>query len=169
MAGIILLFSATDDISSSLFNQIRFYLIWLSRGEVTTKGCLPQKVVFHQRSSSTKGHLPPKVIFHQRSSSSKVVFQWRLSSTVTCLSLKVVFHWRLFSTESRLPQKVIFHWRSSSTEGRLPPNVAFYRWLSSTYLNTLVDLIFARTVNIPNFSLLPCLEVAWYMMHDVTP
>ena len=26
--------------------------------------------------------------------------------------------------------------------------------------NTLVDFIFVRTVNIPNFSLLPCLEVA---------
>ena len=32
--------------------------------------------------------------------------------------------------------------------------------------NSLVDLIFVRTVNIPNFSLLPCLEVAWCMMHD---
>ena len=27
--------------------------------------------------------------------------------------------------------------------------------------NTLVDLIFVRTVNIPNLSLLPCLEVAY--------
>ena len=33
--------------------------------------------------------------------------------------------------------------------------------------NTLLDLIFVRTVNIPNFSLLPCLEVTWCMMHDV--
>ena len=38
--------------------------------------------------------------------------------------------------------------------------------------NTLVDLIFVRTVNIPNLSLLPCFKVAydtWCMMHDVTP
>ena len=27
--------------------------------------------------------------------------------------------------------------------------------------NTLVDLIFVRSVDIPNFSLLPCLEVAY--------
>ena len=35
--------------------------------------------------------------------------------------------------------------------------------------NTLVHLIFVRTVNIPNLSLLPMLEVAydaWCMMHD---
>ena len=47
----------------------------------STEGCLPMKVVFHQRSSSTESHLPPKVVFHQRSSSFK-----------GHLPLMVVFH-----------------------------------------------------------------------------
>ena len=42
------------------------------------EGCLPSKVVFHQRSSSLKGCLPSKAVFHHRLSSiyccSKVVF-----------------------------------------------------------------------------------------------
>ena len=45
---------------------------------------------------------------------------------------------------------VVFHQRLSSTKGRLPPKVVFHQ----------VDLIFVRTVNTPNLSLLPCLEVA---------
>ena len=52
------------------------------------------------------------------------------------------------------------HWRSSSTEGCLSPKVVFHQRLFSTYHNTLVDLIFVRTVYIPNLSFLPCLEVA---------
>ena len=33
------------------------------------KGCLPLKVVYHQRAPSIKGRLPSKVVFHQRLSS----------------------------------------------------------------------------------------------------
>ena len=109
----------------------------------STEGCLPPKAVTHPKSSSTKGRLPPRVVFHQG-----------LSSTKGCLSPKVVFHRRSSSTEG------VFHQRASSTEGRLSPKVVFHRRSSSTYHNTLVDLIFVRTVNIPNISLLPCLEVA---------
>ena len=81
---------------------------------------------------STEGRLPPQVVFHHRSS----------------------------STEARLPPKVVFHRRLSSTKGRLPPKVVFHQRSSFTYHNTLVDLIFVRTVNKPNLNLLPCLEVA---------
>ena len=98
----------------------------------STVGRLSPKVVFHQRLSSTKSRLPPKVVFHQRSS----------------------------STEGHLQLKVVFHQRASSTKGPLPLKVIFHRWLSFTYHNTLVDLIFVRTVNRWNLSLLPCLEVA---------
>ena len=96
-----------------------------------TEGCLLTKVVFHGWSSSTRGGLPPKV----------------------------VFHWRLSSTKGRLVLKVVFHRRLSSTDGRLPPKVGFHRTSSFTYHNTLVEPIFLRTVNIPNLSPLPCLEV----------
>ena len=82
---------------------------------------------------STEGHLPPT---------------------------KFVFHQRLSSTAGRIRLKVVFHRRSSSTKGLLPSKVVFHRWSSFTYHNTLVDLLFVRTVNIPNLSLLPCLEVA---------
>ena len=80
----------------------------------------------------------------------KVVFQRRLSSSESCLPPKVVFQWRSSSTEGCLPPKVVFYWRSYSTEGHLPLKVVFHLRLSSTYHNTLVDLIFVRTVNIPN-------------------
>ena len=69
---------------------------------------------------------------------------------------------------------VIFHRRLSSTKGRLPKKVVsqqkivFHRRLSSTYHNTLVDLIFVRTVNIPNLSLLPCLEVVFHRRSSST-
>ena len=59
----------------------------------STIGCLPLKVVFHQRSSSTEGCLPPEVVFHQR----------------------------LSSTGGRLQSKVVFHGRSSPKN--LPPNI----------------------------------------------
>ena len=36
-----------------------------------------------------------------------------------------------------------------STEGRLPPKVVIHRRSSSTYHNTLLDLMFVRTVNVP--------------------
>ena len=62
----------------------------------STKGRLPSKVVFHQRSSSIKGCLPSKGVFRQRSTSikgrlpSKVVFhQSFLPSTVDYLILSV--------------------------------------------------------------------------------
>ena len=129
----------------------------------STQGCIPQKVLFHSRSSSTEGCLPPKVVF----------------------LLKVVFKWRLYSTNGRFPLKVVFNWMLSSTEGRLPPTMTPYicensqltkshpptcndrcmmydTWcmMHDAWCYTLVDLIFVRTVSIPNLSLLPCLEVA---------
>ena len=47
----------------------------------STKGHLPPKVAFHQRSYSTEGHLPPKVILHRRLLPPKVVFHRRSSFT----------------------------------------------------------------------------------------
>ena len=110
----------------------------------STKSCFPQKVIFHGRSSSTEGCLPPKVVFHQK-----------VSSTNGHLP-----------TEGRLPMNVVFQQRSPPNEGRLPPKCIFQQRLSSTYHNTLVDLIFVRTVNIPNLSFLPTMHDTWYMMHD---
>ena len=43
--------------------------------------------------------------------------------------------------------------------GHLPPLIVFHKRSSSTYHDTLEDLIFVRTVHIPNLSLLLCLEV----------
>ena len=86
--------------------------------------CLTPKVLFHRRLSSTEGHLPPKVILHRR-----------LSSTKGCL-----------------PPKVVFHQRSSSTEGCLSPKAVFHQRSTSTYHNTLVDVTFVSTVNVPNLS-----------------
>ena len=103
-----------------------------TEGRPLLKGVLPQ------RSSSTEGRLPPKVFFHQWSSSTD--------------------HRRSSSTEGCPPPKVVFHRRSSYTKGCLPPMVVFHQRSSSPYHNTLVDLIFVRTVT--NLSLQPCLEVA---------
>ena len=108
-----------------------------------TKGCLPLKVIFHQRSSSTDWHIPPKVIFHLRLSfakgclPTKIIFHRSLPSSKGRLLTKVVFHWRLPSTEgclvsNRLPAKVVFHRRWSSNEGHLPANVVSHRRRSST-------------------------------------
>ena len=44
--------------------------------------------------------------------------------------------------------------------GHLLPLIVFHKRSSSTYHDTFEDLIFVRTVHIPNLSLLPCLEVA---------
>ena len=107
----------------------------------STKDCLPAKVVLQQRSSSNKGCFPQKVVFHRSS-----------SSTEGHLPPKVVFHRRSTSTEGCLTPKVVFH--------RRPPKVFFHQRSAFTYHNTLVDRIFFRTANIPNLSLLPCLEVA---------
>ena len=133
-------------LTSQIPNFLSTYLI--NHTDLQVLGRLPPKVVLHRRSSSTGGRLPPKVVFHQRSSST------RSSSTKGRLPPKVVFHRRSSSTEGRLRPKVVF------TKGLLPPKVIFHRWSSFTYHNTLVDLLFVRTVNIPNLSLLPCLEVA---------
>ena len=89
------------------------------------KGCVPSKVVFHQRSSSIKGCLPSKVVFHERSSSIK-----------GCLPSKVVFHQRPHSIKGRLPSNVVFLQRSSSIkssfiEGRLQSKVVFHQMWSS--------------------------------------
>ena len=91
--------------------------------QVSTKGRLRLKVIFHQRSSSTEVCLPPRVVFHQRLSSPeghlppKVVFHCRLSSTEAHIPLTVVSRQRLPSTEGCLPLKGVFHQRSSCTEG----------------------------------------------------
>ena len=102
-------------ISWSRFNQIiksRIFLKSTSKGLLKNvsdgisrpiKGCLPSKVVFHQRSSSMEGCL-----------SSKVVFHWRSSSIKGCLPSKVVFHKRPSSIKGHLPSMVVFHWRLSS-------------------------------------------------------
>ena len=90
-------------------------------------------VVFHQRLSSTEGRLPLKVVFHR----------W-VSSTEGRLPPKFVFHQRSSSNKGYLPPKVVFHQRPSSIEGHLPSKVIFH------HHNTLVDLIFVRTVNIQN-------------------
>ena len=68
--------------------------------------------------------------------------------------LKVVLHWRLSSTEGCFPPKVIIGQSSSSAKGRLPPKVVLHQpyHLGWSYI--------VRTVNVPNFSFLPCLEVA---------
>ena len=70
-----------------------FFFKFRKEGRVSsTKGCLPPKVIFHQRLSSIKGPLPPKVVFHQMSSSIK-----------GHLPSKVVFHKRLSYINDRLP------------------------------------------------------------------
>ena len=66
------------------------------------------------------------------------------------------------------PLKVVFHQRSSSTEGCLPPKVVFLQRSSFINHNTLVDVIFVRTVNIPNLNLLPCLEVVFHQRPSST-
>ena len=124
----------------------------------STEACLPLQVVLHRRSPSTKGHLPPMVVFHRRS-----------SFTEGRLPPKVVLHRRLSSTEGRHPPKVVYHQRwfppyGSSTAGCLPLKVilllkvVFHQRLSSTYHNTLVNLIFVRAANIPNLGLLPAMH-----------
>ena len=93
---------------------------------------------------SNEGRLPLKVVLCRG-----------LSSTKDILPLKVP------SIEGYLPLKVFFHQRSSFIRGCLPTKVVIHRRLSSTYYNNLIDLIFVRTVNIPNLNFLPCLEVAY--------
>ena len=90
----------------------------------------------------------------------KIFFHWMSSCTEGCHPPKVIFHGRSSSTEGRLLPKVVFHWISSSTKGHHSLKVIFLQRSSSINHNTLVDLIFERIVNIPNLSLLPCLEVA---------
>ena len=108
------------------------------------KGCLPSKVVFHQRSYFIKGCLPSQVVFRQRSSyikgcpPSKVVIRLRSSSIEGHLSSKVVFHQRLSSVKGHLLSKVIFRQRSSSVKGRLPSNV-FFRKRSSSVKGCLLS------------------------------
>ena len=104
-----------------------------------------------------KVRLPPKVVFHQKP-----------SSTEGCLPSKVVFHRRSSFTKGCLPPKVVFYRWSSSIEGCLPPKVVFLQRSSSIKNNTLVHLIFVRTVNIPNLSLLPCLEMVFHQMSSST-
>ena len=50
-------------------------LFILEKGDI--EGCLPLKVIFHQRSSSNQGRLPSKVSFHQGHLPLKVVFHRR--------------------------------------------------------------------------------------------
>ena len=46
------------------------------------------------------------------------------------------------------------------TKGRLPLKVVFHQRTSSTYHNTLVDLIIVRAVNTPNLSFLAAIHDA---------
>ena len=102
--------------------------LWLCHGEVSPpkavfhRRCLPQRDVFHQRSSSMECCLPVRVVFHKRS-----------SSTDGCLPANVVFHQRSSSIDGRLSPEVVFHWRFSSTKDSLPPKVFFHQRSSSTY------------------------------------
>ena len=72
-----------------------------------------------------------------------------------------VYHQSSSCTEGCLPLKVVFNQRTSSTGGHLTLKVVFHLRSSSTYHNTLIDLVFVRSVRIPNFSFLPALEVAF--------
>ena len=90
-------------------------------------GCV-KKIGLSRGEVITKGRLP-----------AKIVLQWRSSSTKGRLALKVVFYQWPFSKKCCLPPKVV------SNEGHLPPKAVFNH-------NTLVDLIFVRTVNIPNLA-----------------
>ena len=96
----------------------------------STKGRLPLKVVFHQRTSSTKSRLPQKVVFH-----------WRSPTTEGCLPPKVVTHQRSFSTEGCLPMKVVFHRRSFFTKGRLPT----FFWRGLHFFDIHMKHIYRRT------------------------
>ena len=96
------------------------------------------KVVFHQWSSSTSHNTLVDLIFVRTDNIPNL-------SLLPCL--EVVFLRRVSSTKGHLPPKVIFYPRLSSTKGRLPQKVVFHRRSSFTHHNTLVDLIFVRTVN----------------------
>ena len=80
----------------------------LFRKSSSIDGCLPLKVIFHQRSSSTEGRLLSKVVFHQRLSSIKgclpsmVIFHQRSSFINGCMPKKIVF-------KDHLPSMVVFH------------------------------------------------------------
>ena len=82
----------TSNHYSPHFMGIFFFSSWFYCSS-SIKGCLPSKVVFHQRSSSIKGRFPSKVVFHRRSSSIK-----------GCLPSKVVFHWRSSSIPELPPR-----------------------------------------------------------------
>ena len=82
-----------------------------------------------------------------------LTFQYLLTSNVIKDSEQKMTHSggcaRASYTKGHLLLKDIFHhW-----------GFFFYRRSPSIYHNALVDLIFERTVNIPNLSLLPCSEV----------
>ena len=70
-------------------------------------------------------------------------------------------HWRLrrciieknATKWTRQHARIVFHQKSSSTDDA-------WCMMHDAWCNTLVDLIFVRTVSIPNLSLLPCFEVA---------
>ena len=83
-----------------------------------------------------------------------------------CLPPMVVYYRRSSFTKGHLPPKVVFHRKSSSTKGRPPLKVVFHWSSSSTYHSTFADLIFVSTLNIPNLSLLPCLEVTQMKILD---
>ena len=90
--------------------------------------------------STIKGCLPFKVLFHQRTPSSKIVFHRRLSSIKGCLQTKVVFHRRSTFNKGCLfkyciPSNFVFvcHQRLSSIpiKGPFPSEIVFYQRSSS--------------------------------------
>ena len=88
---------------------------------ISIEGCLPFRVIFHQRSYFIKGCLPSKVRLPL-----KAVFHQRSPSNAGCLPPKVVFHQRSSSNKGHLPSRVIFQRRSSSIQGCLPSKVIFH-------------------------------------------
>ena len=125
-------------------SKIDFHRRSLSTDDHLTEGCLPPKVVFHQRSSSTKGRLPLKDVFHRR-----------LSSTEGHPPPIVIFHWRLSSTEGHLQPKIVFHWSLSSTEVCLPDMLpllsSFTSMIALTMLNDIWEpnsCLLSRTPNL---------------------
>ena len=79
-----------------------------------------------QRSSPIEGCLPLKVIFHQRCLPWKVVLHQRLSAIEGCLPLKVIFHWRSSFIKGCLLSKVNFHQRVTSIKVCLWLKVSFH-------------------------------------------
>ena len=81
------------------------------------------------------------------------------------LELKIFLCFRFLLNQNRKHRnwfRFPYTGKGISAERKISVSFAlyFHRRSSSTYHNSLVDLLFVSTVNIPNISLLPCIEVA---------